>query len=125
MLAILRKDLTTHFATVATASAVVFTLLGLLVGQRLIEGDEVQGRLEGIAHLGIACASRREVDELCARARAEDALALEPRADPGPAGYWGLLRDPDGHNVELSYGQEVGRAVSEARAVAPPAAPPG
>jgi hypothetical protein len=28
-----------------------------------------------------------------------------------PVGYWGLIVDPDGHNLELSYGQEVALAV--------------
>jgi hypothetical protein len=30
-------------------------------------------------------------------------------------GYWALLRDPDGHNLELSYGQQVALAVGTAR----------
>ncbi len=28
-----------------------------------------------------------------------------------PVGYWGYIVDPDGHNLELSYGQEVGLTI--------------
>jgi hypothetical protein len=31
-----------------------------------------------------------------------------------PVGYWAFLRDPDGHTLEVSHGQEVGLAVGEA-----------
>jgi hypothetical protein len=27
-------------------------------------------------------------------------------------GYWAFIEDPDGHNLEISYGQEVGFTVS-------------
>lgn len=77
----------------------------------LIEAERVRGRLEGIAHLGVACASREEVDRLARRARDEGRLALAPRDDGPPVGYWALLHDPDGHNLELSYGQQVAHAV--------------
>jgi hypothetical protein len=26
-------------------------------------------------------------------------------------GYWGIIVDPDGHNLELAHGQEVGLTV--------------
>jgi hypothetical protein len=32
-----------------------------------------------------------------------------------PVGYWGYIVDPDGHNLELSFGQEVGLTVDQAR----------
>lgn len=81
----------------------------------LIESERVDARLEGVAHLGVACASREEVDGLAERARREGCLLCEPRDDGAPVGYWTLLRDPDGHNLELSHGQEVGLAVRAAR----------
>ena len=31
-----------------------------------------------------------------------------------PVGYWALIRDPDGHTLEVAYGQELGRAVEGA-----------
>lgn len=56
----------------------------------LIEADTIEGRLEGVAHLGVGCASREEVDQLCERARGEGCLDLGP--EDGTAG--GLLGSP-------------------------------
>jgi catechol 2,3-dioxygenase-like lactoylglutathione lyase family enzyme len=81
----------------------------------LIEADRVEGRLEGVAHLGISCASREEVDRLCERARGESRLRTGPHDAGSPVGYWAILCDPDGHNLELSHGQQVGLAVKESR----------
>jgi catechol 2,3-dioxygenase-like lactoylglutathione lyase family enzyme len=80
----------------------------------LIQEAEVGTRLGPIAHLGVGCPTRERVDELCARAR-EDAVLLQGPTDSGPpVGYWAFLRDPDGHTLELSFGQEVGLAVASA-----------
>ena len=81
----------------------------------LVEADDVGARLGPFSHLGIACASREEVDRLCAEARNEGCLRREPVQSDGPAGYWAFLDDPDGHTVELTYGQEVDRAVAGIR----------
>jgi predicted lactoylglutathione lyase len=60
------------------------------------------------AHLGIGCASREEVEERCQQAEREGRL-LKAANDAGPVvGFYGMLVDPDGYNLELSYGQEVG-----------------
>jgi catechol 2,3-dioxygenase-like lactoylglutathione lyase family enzyme len=80
----------------------------------LIEG-RVDARLGGFCHLGVGCASRDEVDRLCDLARREERLALGPIDSGYPVGYWAFLRDPDGHNLEISYGQEVGLAVAQAK----------
>jgi catechol 2,3-dioxygenase-like lactoylglutathione lyase family enzyme len=82
----------------------------------LIQAERVEGRLDGFAHLGVGCASRAEVDRLCALARGEGRLGLGPLDSGPPVGYWAFLRDPDGHNLEISYGQEVGFTVAEAGA---------
>lgn len=63
------------------------------------------------AHLGVGCASRDEVDRLCAQAKAEGCLVSSPTDWGPPVGYWALLRDPDGHTLELAHGQEVGLTV--------------
>ncbi len=84
----------------------------------LIEAENPQGLLEGISHLGIGCESREEVDRLAAVARAAGLLKLEPRDSGQPVGYWALLRDPDGHNLELAYGQEVASEIARASAKA-------
>ena len=64
-----------------------------------------------MAHLGVAVASRAEVDRLC-RAAERAGCLLKPPEDSGPpVGYWALLRDPDGHTLEISHGQELKLAV--------------
>jgi catechol 2,3-dioxygenase-like lactoylglutathione lyase family enzyme len=71
-------------------------------------------------HLGLACESRERVDSLCDLARREGRLRKRPR-DAGPVvGYYGMIADPDGYNLEVSYGQEVGPAVRRARGVEEP-----
>lgn len=67
-----------------------------------------------LAHLGVACASRDEVDRLCIQAQAEGYLLYEPREVSPTVGYAGLLVDPDGHTLELAFGQEVTLAVEAA-----------
>ena len=81
----------------------------------LLQNDDARGRLEGVAHLGVGCASRGEVDRLSALADRDGHLAAGPEDAGAPVGYTALLRDPDGHNLELSYGQQVGHTVSTAR----------
>jgi len=77
----------------------------------LIETDAVTDPLRPMAHLGVACASREEVDRLAELARAERALLSGPEDSGPPVGYWALLRDPDGHTLEVSHGQHVGDTV--------------
>lgn len=78
------------------------------------EADAVTTVLRPFAHLGIGCRSREEVDRLCAEARSEGVLISGPTDAGYPVGYWAFLRDPDGHTLELSYGQEVGLTVERA-----------
>ena len=80
----------------------------------LAEEAAVDHPLGPFAHLGFACSSSDEVDRLCALGRVDDCLRDEPRDTGGPAGYLGVLLDPDGHTVELTFGQETGLAVAEA-----------
>jgi len=77
----------------------------------LIEVDQVGSVLLPLAHLGIGCESREEVDRLCELARGEGILIEGPLDSGYPVGYFALLSDPDGHTLELAYGQEVGLAV--------------
>jgi catechol 2,3-dioxygenase-like lactoylglutathione lyase family enzyme len=76
----------------------------------LIEADRVSARLDGIAHLGVGCASRAEVDRLAALARAEGRLRQAPLDAGEPVGYYAIISDPDGHNLEVAHGQDVGLA---------------
>jgi catechol 2,3-dioxygenase-like lactoylglutathione lyase family enzyme len=67
------------------------------------------------SHLGVACGSRDEVDRLAAEARADGCLRLGPQDYGPPVGYFAFFTDPDGHTLEVSYGQDVGLAVEHAR----------
>ena len=80
----------------------------------LIEQERVDGGLTGFSHLGVGCESRAEVERLCAAASAEGRSVLGPLDSGPPVGFWAMIRDPDGHNLELSYGQEVGLTVEQA-----------
>ncbi len=88
----------------------------------LIQTEKVNPVLSPMAHLGVGCKSREHIDSLCDQARAEGILLEEPKDSGYPIGYWAFLKDPDGHTLELSYGQEVGLTVAR-RSDFPP--PPG
>jgi len=77
------------------------------------EDKEDHGRLSGWSHLGVGCLSRDEVDGRLAEAVECGHEVVGPCEDGPPVGYWGMIVDPDGHNLELSYGQQVGVAVSD------------
>lgn len=79
----------------------------------LIEAQEVRYPLRPVAHLGVGFASREEIDEICERAREEEVLLSGPMDYGPPVGYWAFLRDPDGHTLEVSHGQEVGLTVEQ------------
>ena len=57
--------------------------------------------------------ARADVDRLCELARADGRTVLGPVDSGPPVGYWAYLVDPDGHNLEISYGQEVGLTVEQ------------
>ncbi len=82
----------------------------------LLQEPKVEHQLLPPAHLGVACASREEVDRLCQQAQQENCLNQGP-ADAGePIGYWAYLNDPDGHILEITYGQKVAFTVEQANA---------
>ena len=80
----------------------------------LSERSQVNHPLVAPAHLGVACESREEVDRLCALARGEGRLLNGPQDAGPPIGYLASIRDPDGHTLEVSFGQEVGLTVQQA-----------
>lgn len=77
-------------------------------------GPEKTQKKEDFSHLGIALASRAEVDAIADRARAEGILAWEPVDEPFPVGHYCGVYDPDGIVVEFSYGQPLGPGSEEA-----------
>jgi catechol 2,3-dioxygenase-like lactoylglutathione lyase family enzyme len=80
----------------------------------LIEQEGPGGVLTGFSHLGVGCESREEIERRTALARQEGRTVRGPFDSGPPVGYWAFIADPDGNNLELSYGQEVGLAVEEA-----------
>lgn len=81
----------------------------------LIQVPEVRSVLGGFNHLGVGVASRQEVDRRAAMAADEGRLVYGPVDEGEPVGYWAFIRDPDGHQLEVSFGQEVALAVDQTR----------
>ncbi|MEH1971235.1 VOC family protein [Nostoc sp.] len=81
----------------------------------LIKAAKVEGALSPQSHLGVAYQNRGEIDRLCNEARAEEILLDGPNDWGFPVGYWAFIRDPDGHTLEISYGQEISFTVEQAR----------
>lgn len=65
---------------------------------------EVDFRLD---HLGFQCAARAEVDRIAAEGEKLGILAEPPQEGGGDIGYVTMLRDPDGHLVEFTFGQPL------------------
>ena len=82
----------------------------------LIKVPQVNNQLLPISHLGVACESREKVEQLCEQAKSQGVLIAGPNDSGQPVGYWAFLRDPDGHTLELSYGQEVSFTVENSTA---------
>ena len=78
----------------------------------LIETDRVSTPLKPMAHLGIAVESTAEVERLADLAREAGILSREPEDSGPPVGYWALLSDPDGHTLEIAFGQDVSGATA-------------
>jgi catechol 2,3-dioxygenase-like lactoylglutathione lyase family enzyme len=78
-----------------------------------LEEDVVDGALVPLSHLGFACRTVEELDRKVEMARAENVLIDGPHDSGPPVGKWAFLRDPSGHTLELSFGQEVRQAIAE------------
>jgi catechol 2,3-dioxygenase-like lactoylglutathione lyase family enzyme len=85
----------------------------------LIEVPEVKHPLLPIAHLGVGCASRADVDRLAEEARGEGRAVYGPVDAGYPVGYFALISDPDDHTLEISHGQEVALAVEDPERAGP------
>ena len=81
----------------------------------LIEVERVDERIGGAyCHIGIGVEQRADVDRLSSLGRTEGRRVLGPLDYGPPVGYWAYISDPDGHNLEVSHGQEVGLTVERA-----------
>ena len=61
----------------------------------------------GDNHIGIALNSREKVDNISRLAQKNGFLIDGPIDSPSPVGYWACLKDPSGHTVEISFGQNI------------------
>jgi catechol 2,3-dioxygenase-like lactoylglutathione lyase family enzyme len=66
--------------------------------------DEVTARLD---HFGFQCDSREEVDRIAEQARQQNILIEPPTDVGGVVGYFAMIRDPDGHLIEFTFGQPL------------------
>ena len=81
----------------------------------LIEVPTVDSNVGGVyCHIGRGVGERADVDRLTTAALAEGRTVMGPIDSGPPVGYWAYIVDPDGHNLEISYGQEVGLTVEHA-----------
>ncbi|MFS9772280.1 VOC family protein [Enterobacter chuandaensis] len=82
----------------------------------LVQADSVTDTpLGNFGHLGIACATREEIDRKTAMAAEEGVLRKAPEDLGDPVGYYVFFADPDGNTLELSYGQRVGLTAIQAK----------
>jgi lactoylglutathione lyase len=58
-------------------------------------------------HLGFQCEARGDIDRLAAEGRRLGILEEPPFDGGGDIGYVTMLRDPDGHRVEFTFGQPL------------------
>ncbi len=64
----------------------------------LVQSDDpADTPLGPFGHLGVACATRAEIDEKVALARREGVLRREPEQLGDPVGYFAFFADPDGN----------------------------
>jgi catechol 2,3-dioxygenase-like lactoylglutathione lyase family enzyme len=61
-----------------------------------------------IEHLGFSVDSQAELRKLAAEARAAGLLHWDYQEHPYPVGDLFSIQDPDGHEIEFSYGQPLG-----------------
>ena len=73
----------------------------------LIGVPEVRHPLLPIAHLGVGCASRAEVERLVELAKSEERPVVGPIDAPHPVGFYALISDPDQHTLEVQCHQRL------------------
>ncbi|MBA4047946.1 MAG: bleomycin resistance protein [Sphingomonas sp.] len=80
-----------------------------------IEQAEAESPLGPLGHLGVCVKSRDEVDLRARTARTLGYDVSGPQDDGPPVGYWAFIADPDGHTLEISFGQEIQQHVERTR----------
>ncbi len=79
---------------------------------KAIPGAKPQLPLGPLSHLGFGLNSRADVDALAAKAKDSGVLKFGPTYLNPYAGYLCIISDPDGHNVEFSHGQSLGKPLT-------------
>ena len=79
-------------------------------------GAKPQLPLGPISHLGFGLNSREEVYAVTAKAKESGLLKFGPAYLNPYAGYLCIISDPDGHNVEFSHGQSLGKPLAREKA---------
>jgi len=79
---------------------------------KLMPDAKPQLPLGPISHFGFGLNSRDEVDALAANAKENGILKFGPTYLNPYAGYLCIISDPDGHNVEFSHGQSLGKPLA-------------
>ena len=78
-----------------------------------------QQPLGPISHLGFGLSSREEVDAVSTEAKKDGLLKFGPTFLNPYAGYLCIISDPDGHMVEFSHGQALGKSPIGSRSATP------
>lgn len=84
----------------------------------IMPGAKPQLPLGPLSHLGFGLNSREEVDTIAAKAKESGILKLGPAYLNPYAGYLCVISDPDGHNVEFSHGQSLGKPLANEKSSA-------
>jgi len=86
-------------------------ILALLAPRRLPLakrlGIALARRIGPPSHIGVECSSREEIQRLCELGRAEGILRKAAAERGGSTGFVGIIADPDGNDLELSFGQNT------------------
>jgi catechol 2,3-dioxygenase-like lactoylglutathione lyase family enzyme len=77
-----------------------------------------QSPLGPISHFGFALPSREAVDAVANEGKTAGLLQFGPTFLNPYAGYLCIIHDPNGHNVEFSHGQALGKPVDHTDAAA-------
>ncbi len=73
-----------------------------------IPGARPQAAISPVSHMGFSTEAREDVDRIAERGRAVGILKFGPVYLDPVVGYICILADPDGHQLEFSYGQVLG-----------------
>jgi lactoylglutathione lyase len=84
---------------------------------RFVPGAKPQAALGPISHFGFALESRAAVDAVAAEGKKSRVLLFGPEFLNPYAGYLCILKDPDGHTVEFSHGQSLGKPAERGNVV--------